>query len=234
MPMTWVTAFCLSRYLDAPFSIMHAAALQGMFAGLITRYTHLERWWIVIQIGFPIAIVLTSALQLPPSLFLAIFLFMLVLYWSTFRTQVPFYPSKSTVWKALLPLLPAQRPIQMVDIGSGLGGLVLHLARSRPDSSFYGIELAPLPWLISRLRAAFTGSGARFTIGDYAALDLGQFDVVFAYLSPAAMPALWDKCRDEMQPGSFLFSYEFTIPGLTPQIIVLPDPQGPTLYGWQC
>ena len=42
----------------------------------------------------------------------------------------------------------------IVDIGSGLGGLVLDLARAPPRlRRSSGIELAPLPWLASRLRA---------------------------------------------------------------------------------
>jgi predicted O-methyltransferase YrrM len=75
-----------------------------------------------------------------------------------------------------------------------------------------GIELAPLPWLVSRLRAAWSGSRARFLRGDYEQLNFAEYDLVFAYLSPAAMPALWRKAQREMRPGSLLASYEFEIP----------------------
>jgi len=37
-------------------------------------------------------------------------------------------------------------------------------------------------------------SSATFVLGDYHKLDFGEFDAVFAYLSPAAMPAA-DKCK---------------------------------------
>lgn len=230
----WGIALWVGQHVFAPLYLGHAALLQGALAALFTAWRRLDRWWIGIQLIFPFALLVTVAMHLPPLLFLAAFLFMLALYWSTFRTQVPFYPSGPAVWKAVLPLLPVNRPVQMVDIGSGLGGLVLSLARHRPDSGFLGIELAPLPWLVSRLRAALTGSRARFEMGDYDALDLAQFDVVFAYLSPAAMPALWQKSQREMRPGTLLLSYEFLIPGQAPHITVLPDPHGPALYGWQC
>ena len=159
------------------------------------------------------------------------------LYWSTFRTQVPFYPSRPTVWRAVESLLPQPAvdgaPVCLVDIGSGLGGLVLALASRRPGDAFLGVELAPLPWAISALRATATGSVARFTRSDYEQLDLRHFDVVFAYLSPAAMPALWQKAQREMRTGTLLLSYEFIIPGHPPDLTVLPDPQGPALYGWR-
>ena len=232
-------------------SLGHAAMLQGGLAALISAWRRMPRWWVPIQLLFPIALLATLGLQLPPTLFLIGFVFLLVLFWSTFRTQVPFYPSRTATWRAVLALLPAPAsvtsasshdmtsqgitsgPLRFIDIGSGLGGLVLSLAAARPDGHFSGIEVAPLPWLISRLRASFSGSSASFMRGDYDTLDFSQFDVIFAYLSPAAMPALWQKAQREMQPGSLLLSYEFLIPDQTPQITVLPDPQGPKLYGWR-
>jgi SAM-dependent methyltransferase len=169
---------------------------------------------------------------LPSSLFLAGFVALLLVYWSTFRTQVPYYPSGKRAWDAVAGLLPAGRPVYVVDIGSGLGGLVLDLARRRPESTFAGIELAPLPWLVSWLRARLAGNNVRFVRGDYEQLDLGDYDVVFAYLSPAAMGALWRKAGAEMRPGALLLSYEFGISAKPPDLTIVPTGRGPSLYGW--
>ena len=215
------------------FSLGHAALAQGVLAGLMTAALRLARWWIAIQLLFPLALLVTLALQLPPFLFLAIFLFLLALYWSTFRTQVPFYPSGPAVWRAVLDFLPEGTPLRVIDIGSGLGGLALHLAKNRPQIHVTGIELAPLPWLASRIRARLLSSRVRFLRGDYEALDFAQFDLVFAYLSPVAMAGLWQKAQCEMRPGTLLLSYEFSIIGQVPDITVLPYPQGPVLYGWR-
>ena len=107
------------------------------------------------------------------------------------------------------------------------------LSRRRPESEFTGIEIAPLPWLVSRLRAALAGNRCRFVRGDYLLLDFGDYDVVFAYLSPAAMEALWHKARAEMKPGTLLLSYEFHIPGTTPDVVVEPEDGGRVLHGWR-
>jgi predicted O-methyltransferase YrrM len=95
-----------------------------------------------------------------------------------------------------------------------------------------GIELAPLPWLASWLRARASGSRARFIRGDYDRLDFGSFDVVFAYLSPAAMGALWQKAQREMRPGSMLMSYEFAVEGHPPALSLCLRGTGRTLYIW--
>lgn len=218
-----------------PVSLAGAALLQGLFAALLTYGAGLASWWCLIGLLFPLALLGASALHLPPPVFLAAFVFLLGLYWSTFRTQVPFYPSHPAVWAAVAAELPPPSPgksLRLLDIGSGLGGLVLDLARRRPDLQCTGIELAPLPWLLSRLRARLSGSRARFVRGDYEALDFAGYDVVFAYLSPAAMPRLWQQATAQMRPATVLFSYEFIIAAKTPDKTIAATPVGPALYVW--
>jgi hypothetical protein len=78
-----------------------------------------------------------------------------LIYWTTFRTQVPLFLSGRLVWDAVAALLPpahSGRELRVIDLGSGLGGLLGHLGRQRPDGSYTGIEIAPLPAWLSRLR----------------------------------------------------------------------------------
>jgi hypothetical protein len=231
LPLASATLAVLLR-LEFPLTLMSAGLVQGVIAAALSYWRKLAPWWLAIQALFPLALFGAIGLHLPSWLFLAGFLILLAIYWSTFRTQVPYYPSGKRAWDAVARLLPQDRPVAMVDIGSGLGGLVLELARRRPDSCFSGIELAPLPWLLSLVRARLAGSSARFVRGDYESLDLGAYDVVFAYLSPAAMSALWRKARAEMRPGTLLLSYEFVIKDAAPDFTITPSGPGPLIYGW--
>jgi hypothetical protein len=226
-------AMMLPALGGAQITIAVAAVIQGGIAAILARAFRLANWWTAIELCFPIAIVISIAVQLPPQVYLAAFLFFLVLFWSTFRTQVPFYPSNATVWQSVAALLPQGRSFRFIDVGSGFGGMVLHLARMRPDSEVVGIELAPLPWLCSVVRGRARGSSGRFVRGDYDRVNFGEFDVVFAYLSPAAMPALWQKAHAEMRKGSLLLSYEFAIPDIEPSMTLHPASNGPALYGWR-
>lgn len=234
-PLMLATVWLLAR-AGMPQSLFGVALVQGSWAALLSWRAGLASWWRAIQFLFPPALLLArqgaDALALPPAAFLAVFLFLLLLYWSTFRTQVPYYPSGRRVWETVAAQLPAGRPLRIVDIGSGLGGLVLDLARRRPECDVSGIELAPLPWLASSLRARLAGSKARFLRGDYENLNFGNFDVVFAYLSPAAMDALWRKAAAEMRPGSVLISYEFSIDGREPEQRLVTGDSKKILYIW--
>jgi SAM-dependent methyltransferase len=230
-PLTLAAVYLAARAGFKP-DYFHAALVQGLSAAGLTWWRGLASWWRAIQFAFPLALLGAGQLAIPPGVFLGVFLFLLLLYWSTYRTQVPYYPSGRKVWDAVAEALPQGRAVRVIDIGSGLGGLVLDLQRRRPESRFEGIELAPLPWLASLLRAKLARSPARFIRGDYEQLDFGAYDAVFAYLSPAAMPALWRKAARELQPGSVLFSYEFVIADRPPSRIVTPYREGPKLYRW--
>ncbi|MFC3109634.1 SAM-dependent methyltransferase [Undibacterium arcticum] len=235
LPLTLLVVKGVMAFIDwhAAVVVVIGAVLQGAIAASLARWRRLAPWWLWIQLLFPIALLATLALQIPSWIFLAAFLLLLGVYWTIFQTQVPFYPSGAATWQGVAGLLPPDRPVRVVDVGSGLGGLVLYLAAVRPDNEVTGIELAPLPWLVSVLRRRIASSRAEFLRGDYGALDFGQYDVVFAYLSPAAMPALWDQARAQMQPGSLLLSCEFVVDGVVPDMCVRPGDGGPVLYGWR-
>lgn len=224
-------AFGMAALTQVQLTIAAAALLQGAIAAALSRWRAMASWWLPIQFLFPVALIALHALRLPSWIFLAAFLALVALYWTTFRTQVPFYPSGPATWGAVAALLPAGQA-RFIDIGSGFGGLVMHLAALRPESSFAGIEVAPLPWLTSMLRARARRSKGKFIRGDYSRLNFAEFDAVFAYLSPAAMPALWRKASTEMRAGALLLSYEFPVPGVEPHIVRQPSEGGPALYGW--
>jgi SAM-dependent methyltransferase len=230
-PFTLLVVYAMATARWAP-GLFTVALAQGLLAALVTWRAGLAPWWRPIQLAFPLALLAASALALPPLFYLSVFAVLLGLYWSTFRTQVPLYPSGPAVWQAVERELPQGRALRLVDVGSGMGGMALHLARARPESDVTGIELAPLPWLYARLRAALGGSRARFVRGDYESLHFGDYDMVFAYLSPAAMSGLWAKAQAEMRRGALLISYEFAIDAAPPGKTIVTTENGPALYIW--
>jgi hypothetical protein len=101
----------------------------------------------------------------------------------------------------------------------------------RPDARLAGVETAPLNWLIARLRLA---GRADIRLASLWQTDLADADLVYAYLSPAAMPRLWEKARAEMKPGSLLVSNSFAVPGEAPdEIVELDDLTHSRLLIWR-
>ena len=227
------TGLIVQRFEIGSAMIASLLLLQGAIAAGITKIFKLAIWWIGMQFFFPITLYYALQIHLPPIFFLAAFLGLLTVYWTTFRTQVPFYPSNETVWAAVLSRMPPDSSLRFIDIGSGVGGLAMNIAFHRPFYEVTGVEIAPVPWLLSKLRNNIKGLDCLFLRKNYERMDLSCYDVVFAYLSPAAMPKLWKKLEEEMQPGSIFFSYEFIIEGIEPSELIVSADNTRPLYMWR-
>jgi hypothetical protein len=234
-----LTAFALSVLTSQFFSVhltpIYFSLLCGAYAAALSRMVGLARWWLMIQFAFAPALVLMLALDIPPVIFLIAFILMLVVYWSTFRTQVPLYLSSKKVWQALESGLPPTQPFNFIDLGSGIGGVLTQLSHTHPHGHFHGVEAAPLPFLWSWLRIKFgRHTQCSVTWGSLWNCDLSQYDIVFAYLSPVPMDALWRKVKMEMRPGSVFISNTFAVHDQPPQqTITVDDLHHSTLFFWK-
>jgi hypothetical protein len=231
----WLISLVSTVYLHTSlsFTIFTFVIMQALLATLFCYWVGMASWWRWIHFSFPLAMFGMSIWQVPSEFYLAGFMISLSLFWTTFRSQVPFFPSRPIVWQQVAKVIPQNIPVRLIDIGSGLGDMAMHMSKLRPDSHVEGIEIAPLPWLISYVRAKIRRSSAVFKMGDYRALDFVNYDVIFAYLSPAAMLALWEKASQEMPSGSLLISLEFEIPGVTASMCIEGSKNSPMIYVWK-
>jgi hypothetical protein len=209
----------------SPGDAMAWAWVQGIVAARLARGLGMDLWWLPIHALFPPGLVWMLGLGLPPVYPLGAFCLLASVYWGVSRTRVPLFLSSRAAARAVADLLPQEGRFGFLDLGSGLGGMLSFLARARPSGSYYGIESAPVPFLLSRLRALRSRS-CHVRWGDFEQLDLGCYDVVYAYLSPAAMTGLWDKARREMRAGSLLISNSFAVPGVPPTLTLATAARG--------
>lgn len=211
------------------FPLMAIAFLQGGLAALFTHGLGMMSWWLPIQFLFMPGLLAGLALDVAPYWYLLVFLLLLVVYGSVFRSQVPLYLSSRAAWQAVADLLPCKPGLRVIDLGSGLGGLPGFLIRIRPDGHFVGIETAPLPFAMGWLRCALKGCDMRF--GSLWKHDLGSYDLVYAYLSPVPMADLWRKVKAEMKPESLFVSNTFAVPGVVAtKTVEVDDFHASTLY----
>lgn len=221
--------FLLAAYGNLHMSIIVMAFVQGIVAAGISWVLGMKAWWLPIQFLFVPGMVAGLSLDIKPSWYLFAFLTLLAVYWSVFRSQVPLYLSSRVAWQAVAEILPDKSGVRLIDLGSGLGGLLAFLGKARPQGRYVGIEAAPLPFLLGWLRCAADSSDMRF--GSFWKHDLSGYDVAYAYLSPVPMGELWDKVKAEMLPGSLFVSNTFAVPGVKPERMVqVDDFHGSVLY----
>lgn len=200
-----------------PLVGMQAAAAAG-----ISRMLRQPVWWVPLHLAFLPAAMGMLALQLPSTAYLAGFLLLALVFWGTVKGEAPLFLSSAAVAQAVALIARREDACSFVDLGAGTGSVVIPLARACPHIRVEAWEHAPLPWIITRLRARKLPNlcVARLNLWHG---DLSTFDVVFAFLSPAPMPAIAEKIGREMRPGSLFVSSSFAIPGWAPESVVRVD-----------
>lgn len=199
--------------LPAPAPAWLLAVIQGVAAAALAAALRAERWWLAIHLGFMPAVVAAASLAIAPVWYLAGFVLLALLFGSGAGGRAPLYLSNAATVRAVAALLPAAAGQRIADLGGGTGSLLAPLAAARPDLAFTGIEAAPLPYLIGRLRMAGAANVA-WRRGDFWREHLGAYAMVYVFLSPVPMARLWAKACAEMRPGSLLVSNSFAIPGV--------------------
>jgi hypothetical protein len=203
-------------------------------AAALAWFWRLPIWWRYINLFFLPLVGLTLHLQtqgagLNPDWFLAAFVLLALTSFGAVRSRVPLYLSSPRAAAELAQHLPPNG--RLIDLGCGLGGPLARIHSQRPDAHLAGVETAPLNWLLAKFRLL---GRAEVRLGSLWNANLAAYDIVYAYLSPAPMRALWDKARAEMKPGSLLISNTFAVPGrVADETIELGDLSRARLLVWR-
>jgi SAM-dependent methyltransferase len=224
-----VWPYCLFRQQALPW--LEASLLIGVLAFLLACLSRQPGWWRFIHAVFAPAAVLASGLGIAPEWYLVAFVLMFLVYRGALTSQVPLYLSSREAVRALAGLL-ASEPAgkRVIDLGAGTGSVVRALAAMRKDLEVSGVENSHLPWAVGFLRTAGSRN-CRWTFGSLWEIPLAEYDVAYAFLSPAPMRRLWRKVKDEMRPGSLFVSNSFRVPDIeaTTEIDV-DDARGTRFY----
>ncbi len=228
--VSWIVAVFALRYtVTPPAGIGAIVVMQAGIAAAFALTLKAPRWWVVIHLLFSPLVVGARMLDIAPAWYLFAFLLLSAVFWSTFRSRVPLFLTNQATARALLQALPQERAIHLVDLGCGTGELLRRLAMSRPDCRFTGVENAPLPWLIARWRNRHLPN-VTIRRDDLWSVPLGQFDIVYAFLSPVPMPRLGRKAALEMRADGQLIANSFEIPGMAADRVIDGDPAARALY----
>ncbi|WP_041769335.1 class I SAM-dependent methyltransferase [Ectopseudomonas mendocina] len=215
-------------------SLFSVALLQGVLAAAIGWRLGLSRWWLWINLAFLPTLLLVQRADLPAWLFLLGFVLLLLINWNSLREQVPLYLSGRKAQQRLQQCLSElEQPMRFVDLGCGTAGALLGLARQFPRGQFVGVETAPLLFLLAWLRCLFQ-ENCSIRYRSLWQVDLGEFDVVYCFLSPVPMPRLWAKAQAEMHAGSWLVSNTFDIPGVpADRLLEVNEGRQTSLFLWR-
>ena len=138
----------------------------------------------------------------------------------------PYFPTPTSVVKAMLELSELQRGELLYDLGSGDGRIVIMAAQSF-GARAVGFEIDPKLVYQSRQRLVkrkLTALG-RIEQQDLMEADFSKPDVITVYLLPASNDKIQPFLEEQVKPGARIVSHDFTFRGWTPdKEITVHDP----------
>ena len=231
--VSFVILFVLVRYLpliiDPPYSLLLLAGVMGVLASLLSYAVKLPKWWLGLQLFFPLLVYLAIQLAIHPLYYLLGFVLIWLVFSNAFANRVPLYLSNHKTRQALAKLVAGKDSVSFIDLGSGLGGNVVFMAEQVNTARSIGVETAPIPLLISKINCAI--NGGETLAQDIWKTPLNDFNLVYAFLSPEPMPELWQKVLAEMNQEATFVSNSFAVPDVVPtEIWQLTDKRKTRLY----
>ena len=218
---------------NEPVPWLLTAFAIGCTALLLSLICKQPWWWKLIHFSFAPLAYAISLPSLNPNWFLLAFLLTLLVYRGAATEQVPLYLTNTQVVAAISRLCAKHPQMRFIDLGAGVGSTVRPLAKYYPEAHLEGVENAPATWLIGRL-LTWRLKNCSWRFKSIWETDLGKYDVVYAFLSPAPMPQLWYKVQREMHPGALFISNSFPAPDAPPtEIVTVDDNRKTTLYCYQ-
>jgi hypothetical protein len=208
-----------------------ATALSiGAVALLLASLTRQPWWWRLIHMLFAPLAWAIGAMSIAPGWFLLAFILLLLVYRGALTGQIPLYLSSKDTAATLAELMSERPGKRFLDLGAGIGSVLRPLAKALPEAQFTGIENAPATWLAGYLCTAGLPN-CTWCWGDIWRISLTDYDLVYAFLSSAPMPALWEKVKLEMPSGSLFISNSFPVPGVEASSVVeIDDARQTRLY----
>jgi hypothetical protein len=227
LAVAWVLAWSMPGIFHDVWAL---AITQGFAALFASRWLQQPRWWQPMHLAFLPAVVAATTLALPSELYLVAFALLLLVFWGTAGGDVPLFLSSREVMLALAEIADDERARRVVDLGAGVGSVVVPLAKHFPLLQVEAWERAPIPWAITALRTRGL-TNLRLHRASFWQANLADYDVVFAFLSPAVMAEVGNKVKREMRRGALFVSSSFEVPGWRPEMKVeVGDAREAVLY----
>ena len=208
--LTWLLAWMLFAGLARVFpwwlalllacGISTAASLWGL------------NWWrrLIIAAGFPLSFLVLSASQLPAWGWLLPLGLLLLIYPLNAWRDAPVFPTPARALQGLAAVVKLPQQALVLDAGCGMGDGLRALRSELPDARLQGLEWS---WPLT-LACALRCPWARVRRGDIWLADWSGYKLVYLFQRPESMGRAAVKAATEMQPGSWLVSLDFKLPGV--------------------
>ncbi|WP_182285167.1 class I SAM-dependent methyltransferase [Comamonas testosteroni] len=208
--LVWLLAWLIFAGLARLLPWWLALLVGGGFSTAASL--HGPNWWrrLIIAAGFPLSFLVLSASQLPAWGWLLPLALLLLIYPLNAWRDAPVFPTPLNALKGLAEVVQLPEQALVLDAGCGMGDGLRALHRALPQARLNGLEWSWPLAIASALRCPW----ARVRRGDIWLTDWSRYQLVYLFQRPESMGRAAVKAATEMQPGSWLVSLDFQLPGV--------------------
>lgn len=214
--------------------IPSTALLIGLsltLALLLSAIIKLPIPWMMMNGALPIAAFFSLTSDISSVYYIAPLIALALIFGPAIKNRVPYFPTTKPAYQVLLSELPTDKRFSFVDLGCGLADLLVYLARERPNGEFTGVELGILPYILAKIRIKRSKlRNVSVECRDIWGYKTESSDFIYTFLSPAAMPRVWDKISREHKPGAVFISNSFPVSEHAEREVDIPDMIGSRLF----
>jgi SAM-dependent methyltransferase len=135
-------------------------------------------------------------------------------------SSIPYYPTREAVVRLLPKYIIPREGTRLLDLGSGDGRVLDVFGRYLDDIYLMGVERDIRLCRLSAKRLSRYGERASIVMGDLFKFDLGDYDIIYCYLTRDALERLRDVLVGGYYEGKVFIAYDIPIPYLRPRVIL--------------
>jgi hypothetical protein len=151
---------------------------------------------------------------------LALLLFIYVNIFYYLYLKVPMLSTEKETIRKLSQNIDFSKAKNFYDLGSGNGKVISAISGKFPNLECVGIECNIAAFLLAKVLNIFSSRSVRYRMENFMNIDLGEADVIYAYLFPGAMEKLEEKFSKELKRGTLVVSSTFPIKDKIPKLVV--------------
>jgi hypothetical protein len=133
----------------------------------------------------------------------------------------PFLPTKDKIITLASADLQLNNQDVVYELGCGRAKFLRNLAQKFPAAEYIGIEYSFFPYLLSKLQLLISREPVKIRKANFFKVDLSRATLLYFYLLPETMERLSLKIRQDCRPGTRVISYQFSVPGLELEKMVI-------------
>ncbi|WP_319557988.1 hypothetical protein [Thiomicrorhabdus sp.] len=221
--------YLASFWIAPPYNDLLLVGSLSFLTVFLSALLGMASWWLWIQFVFPWSLYLLLLSPLSPWWGLVIALLIVLLFKNAFKEQVPLYLTNAKTRQALAMIGRQNHSRCFIDLGCGFGENVRFMTTVESVVRSVGVETSPLVFWIAKWRSR--SYPVEIHPDDLWQVNLAEYDLVYAFLSPKPMATLWLKVQEEMPENGWFVSNSFHVPDAEPDDIwVLNDRRQTHLY----